>query len=86
MASIEISIPESLRAFIDEQVKAGGYASDADYVRKLIEHARELEKADQRRVDALLLEGVESEPLVADESFWKDVRRRIDERVAERRE
>ena len=40
---MNISIPESLRRFIEEKVRDGGYGSVSEYVRELIRDARERE-------------------------------------------
>jgi len=43
MSTIEIKLPDDLRAAVDEQVAKGRYASQSDYLRSLIE-------GDQRRL------------------------------------
>ena len=56
--SLNISLPEGLKAFVKEQVAKGRYSTPSDYVRDLI-------RSDQKRqakelLDQLLLAGVES--------------------------
>lgn len=53
MATLNISMPDELRAFIEARVKTGEYQSASDYLRDLIRHDRE-------EIDRLLLEGLES--------------------------
>lgn len=58
MESMNIALPESMKHFVQERMSAGGYSSVSEYVRELI-------RADQgrkvkERVDALLLEGLDS--------------------------
>jgi antitoxin ParD1/3/4 len=36
MATLNISIPDEMRAWIDSQVKSGRYANASDYIRDLI--------------------------------------------------
>lgn len=57
MATMNISIPDALRASVDEQVEARGYGSSSEYVRDLIR--RDL---DREALRALLLEGPRSGP------------------------
>jgi antitoxin ParD1/3/4 len=58
MTSMNISIPENLRDFVDEKVKGGGYGSASEYMRELIRSAKEKEtKAAELR--ELLLVGLE---------------------------
>ncbi|PTT19179.1 type II toxin-antitoxin system ParD family antitoxin [Microbacterium sp. HMWF026] len=41
MATMNISLPDELRAFADEQVAAHVYASSSEYVRELIRRDRD---------------------------------------------
>ena len=54
MATMNISLTDPLKQFVDEEVREGGYSSTSDYVRDLIR--RDQERADkiaamQRLVD-----------------------------------
>ncbi len=49
---MNVSLPESLKDFVDEQVARGGYGTSSEYVRKLIRR-----DADRLRLRGLLLEG-----------------------------
>ena len=53
MATLNVSMPDELRAFIETRVSTGEYQSASDYLRDLIRHDRE-------KIDQLLLEGVNS--------------------------
>jgi len=70
---MNISLPESLKDFVDEQVNERGYGTSSEYVRELI-------RADQDRqhLRKLLLEGGRS-PLTAeaDASYFNDIRDRL---------
>jgi antitoxin ParD1/3/4 len=73
MTTMNISLPDTLKAFVDEQVAAQGYGTSSEYVRELIRKER-----DRQRLRALLLEGLESEPdVLADEAFFEALRRDI---------
>jgi len=52
MGTMNISLPDSLKSFIDEQVSQGGYGTSSEYVRELIR--KEAERVHLRR---LLLQG-----------------------------
>jgi antitoxin ParD1/3/4 len=34
--TMNISLPEAMKAFVDEQVNSGGYGSASEYVRELV--------------------------------------------------
>ena len=53
MATLNVSMPDEMRAFIESRINTGEYRSASDYLRYLIRHDRE-------EIDRLLLEGVES--------------------------
>lgn len=55
MTTMNISLPDALKAFVDEQVATRGYASSSEYVRDLLR--REKENA---ALVALLQEGLDS--------------------------
>jgi len=56
MQSMNISLPEPLKEFVDGQIASGRYSSASEYVRELI---REDEKRKaEERLEELLLEGL----------------------------
>ena len=69
---MNISLPESLKDFVDEQVSDRGYGTSSEYVRALI-------RADQERqsLRKLLLAGASS-PTAAtiDEAYFRKLRTR----------
>lgn len=75
MATMNISLPDAMKAFVDEQVANEGYASSSEYIRELIR--RERQHAHLRR---LLQEALESEPVGEfDDAYFEDLERRISE-------
>lgn len=72
MRTMNVSLPESLKAFVDEQVARRGYGSSSDYVRALIRKDRE-----RQDLRALLLEGAASAPTApADAAYFEALRAR----------
>ncbi len=57
MATMNISLPDELKAFVDAQVSANGYGSTSEYLRELIRKQREVE-----RLRNAILEGLNSGP------------------------
>jgi antitoxin ParD1/3/4 len=66
MATINISMPDTMRAWIDAQVATGEYANASDYIRDLIRH-------DQRERDALRLALIEGEKSGQSSRSVKDI-------------
>ena len=70
---MNISLPESLRAFVDEQVSMRGYGTSSEYVRELIRKDQ-----DRQHLRNLLLEGAASPPgKVADEGYFDGLREKV---------
>lgn len=59
MQTMNISLPEPLKEFVDNQIAEGRYSSVSEYIRELIRDD-EKRKA-EGRLESLLLEGLESE-------------------------
>ncbi len=73
MTTVTISLPESLRTFIDEQLATKGYGNVSEYFRTLLRDAQEREE--DARLEALLVEGLASgEDIPLTREFWKDLK------------
>ena len=72
MESMNISLPEPLKQFIDGQISTGRYSSASEYVRELI-RADEKRKAEDR-LEALLLEGLQGEETPMTCADWQEIR------------
>ena len=58
MQTMNVSLPDPLKQFVDNQIAEGRYSSVSEYIRELI---REDEKRRaEHRLESLLLEGLES--------------------------
>ena len=70
---MNISLPEALKTFVDDQVSARGYRTSSEYVRELIRKDR-----DRQRLRGLLLEGAASPKAVtADAHYYDRLRSRV---------
>ena len=73
MSTMNISLPEALRSFVERQVNARGYGSLSEYVRELIRKDQ-----DRQRLRDLLLDGAASPPAVtADADYIGRLRDRV---------
>ncbi|MGA2167360.1 MAG: type II toxin-antitoxin system ParD family antitoxin [Terracidiphilus sp.] len=73
MTTLTISLPDSLKDFIDREVKTKGYGNVSEYVRGLLRDAQAKEA--DARLEALLIEGLttgEDIPLSPD--FWSELK------------
>ena len=73
MTTVTISLPESLKAFIDHQLATKGYGNVSEYFRSLLREAQKEEE--DGRLEALLLEGLASgDDVPVTPEFWKDLK------------
>jgi antitoxin ParD1/3/4 len=84
MTTVTISLPESLKQFVDAQVASKGYGNVSEYFRSLLREAQQKEA--DARLEALLLEGLASgDPIPVDDKFWSELRAEAEQRVQARK-
>ena len=73
MSTVNITLPDTLKDFLDEQVARRGYGTSSEYVRDLLRKEQE-----RQQLRALLLEGAVSEPgVAADGDYFDRLRDRV---------
>ena len=77
MSTMNISLPDTLKAFVDEQVNQRGYSTSSEYVRELIRKDQ-----DRLHLRCLLLGGAASAPAaLADAVYFDALRDRVRSRA-----
>lgn len=70
---MNVSLPNELKSYVDEQVDEGGYGSTSEYVRDLIRRDKE-----RQHLRHVLLDGAASKPgPIADAAYFRSIRDRI---------
>jgi len=73
MSTMNISLPEALKNFVDEQVSERGYGTSSEYVRELIRKDQ-----DRLHLRGLLMAGVSSKPSApVDASYFETLRAQV---------
>jgi len=73
MTTMNVSLPDELKSYVDEQVGDGGYGSTSEYVRDLIRRDK-----DRQHLRRVLLDGVASSPgPLADAAYFASLRNSI---------
>ena len=84
MKSMNISLPEPMKQYVDEQVSSGSYSSASEYMRELVR--ADQQRREKGRLEALLLEALNSgEPIDLTPEMIEDVRSRLRARAKNRR-
>jgi antitoxin ParD1/3/4 len=84
MASINVSLPERMQRFVEQQVETGGYQSPDQYVRALVRQAQV--SAERKLLDAMLQEGLEGTLSEMTDDDWASLRQEIIDRSPELRD
>ncbi|AKM09428.1 ribbon-helix-helix domain-containing protein [Croceicoccus naphthovorans] len=67
MSTMNISLPDALKSFVDLQVSCRGYGTSSEYVRELIRKDQ-----DTQRLRGLLLDGAASPSTTPADTAWFD--------------
>ncbi|WP_406699416.1 type II toxin-antitoxin system ParD family antitoxin [Singulisphaera sp. Ch08] len=78
MITMNISLPDEMKAFIETQIAAHGYASTSEYLHALIREAQKRQA--KQDLDAKLLEGLQSPASELTDADWDGLRQRNFER------
>ncbi|WP_199247176.1 ribbon-helix-helix domain-containing protein [[Phormidium] sp. ETS-05] len=82
MTNINISLPDSMTAYVEEIVAKEGYSTISEYFRELVLQDQKRKASD--RLETLLLEGLESgsaTPMT--EEDWQDIRSTVRQRLSQ---
>ncbi|HZT40709.1 MAG TPA: type II toxin-antitoxin system ParD family antitoxin [Chthonomonadaceae bacterium] len=83
MATMNISLPDSMKSFVESEVKEGGYNTTSEYFRALVREAQE--RKAKTKLEELLLEGLRSgEATPMTEQDWEEIRKEVRARTAKR--
>jgi antitoxin ParD1/3/4 len=79
MTSLNISLPENIKNYVEQRSIQSGYGSVDEYFLALIQH--EQQHRAQEQLDSLLLEGLESlehgDGIEATDEWWEQERDRL---------
>lgn len=82
MESMNISLPDPLKRFVEAQISSGRYGSVSEYMRELI-RLDEKRKA-QERLEGFLMDGLSSSVSEMKAKDWDDLRKNVMSRRAKR--
>ena len=76
MPTMNISLPEALKEFVESQVGTGNYTSVSEYVRELVRD--DLKRHERERIEQAVLAGLNSgEPIEMTRQEWDKLRREV---------
>lgn len=70
---MNVSLPDALKAFVDEQVATRAFGTISEYIRELIRDDR-----DRQHLRSLLVQGASSAPTEpVDDNYFESLRQRV---------
>jgi antitoxin ParD1/3/4 len=81
MSTMNISLPDELKQFVDQRIQSEGYGTSSEYMRELIRRDR-----DRAQFRQYVLDGMQS-PLLGriDESYFDSLRQRVQKHRAKKK-
>lgn len=77
MSTMNISLPDTLKAFVDQQVNVRGYGTSSEYVRELIRKDQDIQ-----RLREMLLDGASSAAAApVDAGYFRGLRDHVMQRT-----
>jgi antitoxin ParD1/3/4 len=83
MTTLNISLPETMRSFVEEEVTAGSYSTVSEYIRMLIREAQD--RKTREELERKLLESLGGEAREMDAGDWERLRARVRQLALETR-
>lgn len=81
--TLNISLPETMRKFVEEKISSEGYGTISEYVRELI---RADQRKEQSQFEALIIESLKSgEPSPLTKADIDEARKIVKDRIAARK-
>jgi len=80
MTTMNISLPDEMKAFVEAQMATEGYASASEYVRALIREAQKRQA--KQELEAKLLEGLQGPAVELTREDWDSIEQEAHERFA----
>ena len=84
MQTMNISLPDPMKQYVEEQVDSGGYSSASEYVRELV-RTDQKRKAKEMLEETLLAALNEGEAVEASPEWWATLRRDLKKRSETRK-
>ncbi len=80
MKTMNVSLPDNMRDYIEQQVKTGGYGSVSEYIRDLIR--QDQKRKAKEHLETLLLEGIESGTATPmSDQDWTEIRQAVRDKL-----
>lgn len=80
MTTINISLLDQMKEFVDEEMGEGGYREASDYFNALL--PEQLKRKAEQKLEGLLQVGLATESSAVDKKDWEYIRSELESRLA----
>ena len=82
-ATMSISLPTTMKTFIEQEVQDGGYSTPSEYLRELVRDAKR--RKEDEHLEKLLLQALESPATPMTKDDWDAIKQRGIERIRQKK-
>ena len=79
MTTINISLSDPMKEFVDEEMGEGGYRDPSDYFNALLQE--QLKRKAEQKLEGLLQEGLATESSAGNQKDWEYIRGELESRL-----
>jgi antitoxin ParD1/3/4 len=73
--TMNISLPETMKTFVDNTIVTEGYGTASEYVRELIR--ADQKRKEQEKLEKVLLKALDGEPGELNEDVWNNLKTKV---------
>ena len=82
MATLNISLPDQMKEFVEEQVREGDYDTTSEYFSTLVRE--EQKRKAEEKLEGLLLQGLAGDSSTFKQQDWDDLHAELEARINQR--
>jgi antitoxin ParD1/3/4 len=73
--TMNISLPDTMKSFVENTIVTEGYGTASEYVRELIR--ADQKRKEQEKLEQVLLKALEGEPAELNEEVWSNLKNKV---------
>jgi antitoxin ParD1/3/4 len=74
-STMNISLPDTMKSFVENTIVTEGYGTASEYVRELIR--ADQKRKEQEKLEQVLLKALEGEPAELNDDVWNNLKNKV---------
>ena len=75
MSTMNISLPDTMRSFVEQRIAQEGYSTASEYIHQLIREDQQRQAG--KRLEAMLLQGLSGESIEVSDAWWEEKKAKL---------